>query len=150
MMDEAYFEDIVLDAPSRSRPYPVSEAEIIRFAGEWNPEPYHLDKAAAERSRIGRLFACGPHLIAICTKLTNEQRPRPVTVAGLGWDELRFTTPVFPDDVLQVEITAISKRLSNGTPGAGIVTYRLQLLNQHGQAVLSYRVTAMVECRPAG
>ena len=147
---EAYFEDIELDTPYRSRQYHVTEDEIIGFAKEWNPEPFHIDKAAAQKSKIGKIFACGPHIIAICTKLTNERRPRPATVAGLGWDELRFTTPVFHDDRLWVEITAKSKRRSNSNPGVGIVVYTLRVLNQMEQEVLTYTVSTMVECRLKG
>jgi acyl dehydratase len=147
MTDLAYYEDIETDIPRRTRFYPVSEDEIIRFAREWNPEPYHIDPEAAKESKIGRIFAAGPHLIAICTKLTNEIRPRPVTVAGMGWDELRFRTPVFPGDQVLVEITPLSKRLSGSQPGFGIVVYGLRLLNQDDREVLTYSVTTMVQCR---
>lgn len=148
MTDLAYYEDIATGVPQHTRFYPVSEEEIIRFAGEWNPEPYHVDPEAARQSKIGRLFAAGPHLIAICTKLTNEMRPRPVTVAGMGWDELRFRVPVFPGDRLQAEITPLSKRLSGSQPGFGIVVYGLRLLKEDGSEVLTYTVTTMVQCRP--
>ena len=143
-----YFEDITLDAVHTSRPYAISEDEIIRYASEWNPEPYHIDPQAAAKNRIGRIFASGPHLIAICTKLTNEKRPRPASVAGLGWDTLRFTTPVFGGDTLRVAIAAQSKRRSASRPDVGIVVYALRLFNQHDQDVLTYTVTTMVECRP--
>lgn len=144
---ESFFEDAEPGVPSRSRGYTVSEAEVIRFASEWNPEPYHIDPEAARANPIGRIFAAGPHLIAICTRLANERRPRPVTVAGMGWDELRFLQPVFPGDTLCAEITPLSKRLSQSRPGFGIVVYGMRLLNQRDEAVLTYRVTALLECR---
>ena len=146
-MENEYYEDIVLNKPYLSRLFEVTEAAIIEFAREWNPEPYHIDKKAAAANRIGRIFACGPHLIAICTKLTNEKRPRPVSVAGLGWDNLKFSTPVFGGDSLQVEIQAQSKRRSGSNLSVGIVVYSLRLFNQHNQDVLTYSVTTMVECR---
>ena len=146
-MQDEYFEDIEPGKVHTSRAYTITEDEIIRYAGEWNPEPYHIDPEAAARNRIGRIFACGPHLIAICTRLTNEKRPRPASVAGLGWDTLRFTTPVFGGDTLKVDIRAESKRRSKSNPDVGIVVYALRLYNQHDKDVLTYTVTTMVECR---
>ena len=146
-MQTEYFEDIELDVVYTSRPYSITEEEIIRYASEWNPEPYHIDPQAAAENKIGRIFACGPHLVAICTKLTNEKRPRPASVAGLGWDTLRFTTPVFGGDVLKVDIKPVSRRLSKSKPDVGIVVYALRLYKQDGSDVLNYTVTTMVECR---
>ncbi len=146
-MEEEYFEDIKLNSPYRSRYFKVTEEDIISFAKEWNPEPYHIDKEEAAKNKIGKIFACGPHLISICTKLTNERRPRPVVVAGLGWNDLHFSTPVFGEDKLFVEITTIAKRKSKSNPKVGIVEYGLRLLNQDDKEVLTYTVNTMVECR---
>jgi len=146
-LEDEFYEDIVLKTPYRTRYFDVSEEDIISFAKEWNPEPYHINKEEAAKTKIGKIFACGPHLIAICTKLTNERRPRPKTVAGLGWNNLQFITPVFGGDRLLVEIIATSKRKSNSDPRFGIANYSLRLLNQHEQEVLTYTVSTMVECR---
>ena len=146
-MEEEYFEDIELNSPYRSRYFTVTEEAIISFAKEWNPEPYHIDKEESAKSKLGKIFACGPHLISICTKLTNERRPRPVTVAGLGWNNLHFSTPVFDGDKLLVEIITLTKSKSKSNPKVGIVEYGLSLLNQDDKEVLTYTVSAMVECR---
>ena len=111
-MEEEYYEDIELNHSYRTRYFDVTEADIISFASEWNPEPYHIDPKEAAKSKIGKIFACGPHLIAICTRLTNERRPRPRTIAGLGWNDLQFASPVFGGDKLLVEIRVISKRIT--------------------------------------
>ena len=146
-MEEEFYEEIELDKPFKSRWFEVREEDIISFAKEWNPEPYHIDKDAASKNKIGRIFACGPHLISICTKLLNEKRPRPATVAGLGWNELDFSTPAFGGDKLLVEAKALDKRLSKSKPEFGVVKYGLRLLNQNGEEVLTYTVSTMVECR---
>ena len=147
IMENEYFEEIEINKAYRSRSFELSENDIISFAKEWNPEPYHIDPVEAAKNKIGKIFACGPHLISICTKLTNERRPRPVTVAGLGWNNLMFSTPAFGGDMLTVEILATSKRKSNSNPNVGIVVYNLRLLNQNMQEVLTYSVSTMVECR---
>lgn len=142
-----YYEDIALNVPMFSRYYTLTEADIISFAQQWNPEPFHVDPQAAAQSPMGKIFAAGPHLIAIATKLTNEFRPRPETIAGMGWDELRFKTPAFAGDKLYVENTAINKRRSNSKPTTGIVEYQLRLLKGNGVEVLTYRVTCLMQCK---
>ncbi|CAH0991954.1 hypothetical protein SIN8267_02069 [Sinobacterium norvegicum] len=144
-----YFHAIALDRVHRTRDFTLTEDDIISYASEWNPEPYHIDVEAAKQSRIGRVFAAGPHLIAISVKLTNERRPRPASVAGLGWDELRFKVPAFPDDQLYVETFAAEKRLSQSKPDTGIVRYVVNLKNQRDEVVLSYSVSTLVEVGPA-
>ncbi|GAA4902020.1 MaoC family dehydratase [Ferrimonas pelagia] len=146
-MTEQYFEQIEVGATDRTRFYSVSEAEIVEFALSWNPEPYHIDPAAAAQHQLGRIFACGPHIIAIATKLGNEQRPRPVAIAGLGWDELRFKAPVFGGDRLCLETQVADKRRSQSNPQQGIVTYALRILNQDEQVVMTYRITFLAQCQ---
>ena len=143
-MSVEYYSDIRLHQKYRSREYPLTEEGIIAFAREWNPEPFHVDPETAKKSRIGGIFAAGPHLIAICVKLTNEKRPRPASVAGMGWDELRFLKPALPGDRLIAESEVISKRISKSDPNYGIVRYAVQLLNQNDEPVLTYKVSVLV------
>lgn len=146
-MEEEYFEDVELNKVHRTRYFDITEEAIIAFAKEWNPEPFHIDKEVAAKHQIGRIFACGPHLISICVKLNNERRPRPASVAGLGWNDLTFSTPVFDGDRLYAESYAIEKRLSKSNPSVGLVKYDVKLRNQNDKAVLTYNVTTMIECK---
>ena len=118
-MSVEYYSDIRLHQKYRSREYPITEEGIISFAREWNPEPFHIDPEEARKTRIGGIFAAGPHLIAICVKLTNEKRPRPASVAGLGWDELRFLKPARPGDRLIAERTGLPVRVAED-PGTAV------------------------------
>lgn len=145
MMELDVFDDIRLGETRISRPYPVTEAEIIAFARQWNPEPFHIDKQAAMNHPVGRLFASGVHLLAISVKLANEVAWRDDFVAGLGWDEVRFLKPVFPGDTVRLEHCCVDKRRSTSQPDKGIITFSMNLLNQHDELNVSYKVTAMIK-----
>jgi len=151
-MTKEYFEDIKLNEKYRSREYHLSEKEMIEFAKVWEPRPYHIDPEFAKTTKFGSLIAIGNHLMAIGVRLTYElscEKEIPTAyIVGLGWDEVRFTTPARPGDRLVLEREPISKRESRSNTGAGIVCYANRLLNQQGEIVLTYKVTALVEKRP--
>ena len=140
------YDDIRVGETRHSRPYLIAEDEILSFARQWNPEPFHIDKKAAGSHPIGKLFASGVHLLAICVKLGNEFDPRAEFVAGLGWDEIRFLRPVFPGDLLRLELCCVDKRRSSSQPEKGIITMAMRLFNQMDELILSYSVTAMIIC----
>jgi len=146
-MPTEYFEDIKLHQKRKSRGYQLSEQEIIDFAKQWDPQPFHIDHEFAKSTKFGGLSASGAHLIAICVKLGNEKNPTPAWMAGLGWDKVRFLSPARPGDVLTLEIETTSKRESKSDPNAGIVHFAGRLLNQHGEPVLAQKGSALVAKR---
>ena len=146
-MELEYFEDIKLHQKYRSREYVLHEKEIIDFAKEWDPQPFHIDAEFAKNTSVGSLSAAGVHLMAICAKLDSERKIKPAYVAGLGSDELRFVAPARPGDILVLEVETISKRNSKSAPNAGIVGYAMQLLNQQGEPVIKAKSAALVEKR---
>ena len=95
-----WFDDLVLGMRFKSPEKRVTREDIKRFASEFDPQAYHLDEAAAERSVFGGLVASGWHTAAIAMRLAVETRPfGPHPLLGLGVDELRWLAPVRPDDV---------------------------------------------------
>ena len=68
-------------------------------------------------------------------------------LAGLGLDEVRFLAPVRPGDTLVLDVETVSTRESKSNPEAGIVSHSFKLLNQHEEAVLTYKGAGMVEKR---
>ena len=148
-MNELYFEEIEENTIWRSRPFLLEEKDIIEYALEWNPEPYHTDPDAGKQSPIGSIFAAGVHLISISVKLANERNPLPKIVAALGWDELRFKNPGLPGDQLILETETISKRVSQSQPQYGIIRYEVRLLNQDNMPTLAYMANVMVKTRIA-
>jgi acyl dehydratase len=147
-MSTAYFEDIKLHEVYRSREYPLIDKDIIAFARQWDPQPFHLDPEFAKKTKFGGLTASGTHLVAICVKLGCEREPTPAWVAGLGWEKVKFLAPARPGDILVMEIETIAKRELKSDPTAGVTHFATRLLNQRGEAVLSIEGDAMVAKRP--
>ena len=125
------------------------DAEAIRaFAAQYDPQPFHLDEAAARASVFGRLVASGWHTMALTMRLLVEGGLQPAWgLIGLGADELRWPRPVEPGDVLQVEWEVIEARPSASKPDRGIARFRITTRNQRGEVVLTLVTTVLVPRR---
>jgi acyl dehydratase len=125
------------------------DAEAIRaFAAQYDPQPFHLDEAAARGSLFGRLVASGWHTMALTMRMLVEGGLQPAWgLIGLGADELRWPRPVEPGDVLQVEWEVIETRPSSSKPDRGIARLRVTTRNQRGEVVLSLITTVLVPQR---
>src|ERR1700679_1658501 len=96
-----WFDDLKLGMRFKSLEVVVTAEDIKRFAAEFDPQPFHLDEAAAERTMFKGLAASGWHTAAIAMRLAIETRPfGPHPLLGLGADELRWLAPGRPGDVL--------------------------------------------------
>ncbi len=144
-----HYEDVQLDVPQRSGTYTVPRDEVIEYARKWDPQPWHLDDEEAAKTLFGRISACFSHVFAIMGKLTIEAEDRLAVIAGLGFEEFMMRAPVHPDDVLELEMTPVAKRVSASKPDRGIVTTRFSLRNQDGVEVLTGEGRAMVSLRSA-
>jgi len=106
-----WFDDLEIGMCFKSGGKLVTREDIKRFAAEFDPQPYHLDEAAAERSVMGGLAASGWHTAAIVMRLCIETRPfGPHPIFGLGVDELRWLAPVRPGDADAVADEAAGRR----------------------------------------
>ncbi len=146
-----YFEDIILNDPKDSRVVTLDKNEVISFAKEWDPQPFHIDEQEAEKWPLG-LTASGLHTVAIAVKLANEisKNVEPSSVvAGLGWEAIRFPQSVKPGDKLRCTTEVIAKRDSNSKPDMGITTSSIVLKNQLGEVVLSFTTSTMLMKRPS-
>jgi acyl dehydratase len=147
-MTSGYFEDIEVGDIRKAGPYFVSKNEIIQFAKQYDPRPFHIDEAAAVRSAFGGLAASAAHTFAIFISLTNEFRPPFCAIAGLGYDELRLPNAVRPGDELYLESTTLEKRESKSKRDRGIVRGQSRLRNQKGETVLQCVGSVLVARRP--
>ena len=148
-MHGLYLEDISVGERFLSDAHGVTEEEIIAFAKQFDPQPFHLDREAASASVFGGLSASGWHTAALAMRLFMTG---PVQFAGgaigLGVDELRWPTAVRPNDTIQLETEILETRLSRSKSGYGIVRVRNIARNQKGEVVLSYSANALVQSRP--
>jgi acyl dehydratase len=120
------------------------------FAAEFDPQPFHLDEAAARDSLFGRIAASGWYTAAVSMRLLVKGE---LTIAGgligLG-GQTSWPRPTYPGDTLRVETEILAVRTSESKPDRGIVTARNQTFNQHGEAVQISVVKMLVPRRPAG
>ena len=147
-MTSLYFEDIEVGDSRKAGPYFVSKAEIIQFAKQYDPRPFHIDEEAAARSVFAGLSASAAHTFAIFILLTNKYQPPFRAIAGLGYDELRLPNAVRPGDDLYLEATTLEKRESKSKPDRGILRNQIHLRNQKGETVLQCIGSVFVAKRP--
>jgi acyl dehydratase len=120
----------------------------MAFAREFDPQPFHVDLAAAEQSIFKGLAASGWHTAAITMRLFVQATNFAEGAVGLGVDELRWPLAVRPGDSLRVEVEIIELRESRSKPTHGIIRIRNVTTNQRGEIVQTMFANAMVPRRP--
>ena len=143
-----YFEDLPIGYESKVGSYELSAVEIIELAKRWDPQPFHVDEAAAKNSVFGGLVASSLHLFAICTRLFFDHADQIQTVAMLGKDRIRLPSPARAGSTLTYFTRCIDRRESKGRPEVGIVTLEDELTDEQGNTVLTQQVTLMVARKP--
>jgi len=114
----------------------VTAEEIKRFAQEYDPQPFHLDEAAARGSFFGELAASGWHTAGMTMRLLVDSDFKAANgLIGAGFEDLRWPRPVRPGDELRVETEVLEVRASSSRPDIGLVKVRMTTLNQNGEAV---------------
>ena len=131
-----FYEDMAPGTGLSAAGGPVDKAEIVEFARQWDPMPFHTDGSSAP----------GIYILAYKQRLLH-QLPQMAVLASFGYDEVRFHEPVKPGDTLSLALEWVSRRESTSKPHTGIVTLRLSLLNQRNAVVLSHLDTVLVRRR---
>jgi acyl dehydratase len=127
----------------------VDVAAIKGFAAAFDPQPFHLDEAAAGASIFGRLVASGWHTMALTMRMLVDGELRSLWgLVGLGADELRWPRPVVPGDVLSVEWEVLETRPSSSKPDRGTARLRVTTRNQRDEVVLTLITTILLPRRP--
>ncbi|WP_158808871.1 MaoC/PaaZ C-terminal domain-containing protein [Beijerinckia sp. L45] len=151
MADLRYFEDIEPGESVRSGPVAVTREAILAFAQIYDPQPFHLDEAAASDSLLGGLAASGWHTTAMGMRLFYEGFVRHVASMGApGIDEARWLRPVRPGDQLSLVTTIVDKRVSASRPDRGFLAIALDLRNGADDSVMTQRFSMIVQRRGTG
>ncbi|MCS6811466.1 MAG: MaoC family dehydratase [Tepidimonas sp.] len=115
----------------------VTEEEIVAFARQFDPQPFHLDPEAARHSVFGALCASGWHTCALAMRLMVTNFLHETSSLGSpGLESLKWLKPVYPGDELRLRHTITDKRPMNKRPDVGLVRTVWELFNQHGDRVL--------------
>ena len=144
-LSERYLEDFAVGQTFGSGRLHIDKERVLAFAAEFDPQPFHLDEAAARRSIFGGLAASGWHTAAATMRLLTESDLKPAGgIIGAGLDECRWPRPVRPGDELRVECEVLEVRPSKSRPEQGLVKLRTTTLNQDGEAVMVHVVNLVV------
>lgn len=149
-MRDLYLEDFEVGQVFTTGSLHVAAADIVRFATEFDPQPFHLDEAAAGRSIFDGLAASGWHTAALTMRLLIDSEFRIAGgLIGLGFEELRWPRPVRAGDELRVRSEVLEKRESKSRPRQGLVKMRNATVNQHDEPVQIAVGTLIVPRRPS-
>ena len=145
-----YFEDF---RPGQELPlatHTISRAEIVAFAAEFDPQPFHLDEAAAADTLLGGLAASGWHTCALFMRMLFDGWLRDCASMGSpGVDTLKWLRPVRAGDILSGRSVVLEVRASKSRPDRGFVRFRHEVTNAAGQTVLLMENPVMLGRRAA-
>src|SRR5688572_16158414 len=149
-MPARYLEDFAVGQTFRSGRLRVGEEQIKRFAAEFDPQPFHLDDAAARNTLFTGLAASGWHTAALTMRLLVDSELKPAGgLIGAGIEELRWPKPVRPGDELRLGGEILTVRASKSRPSHGLVKVRITTVNQNDEPVQIFIANLVVPRRPA-
>jgi acyl dehydratase len=144
-----YFEDYEPGAQYEYGYASVTEAEIIDFARQFDPQPIHVDPAFAATGPFGGIIASGWHTAGLMMRLLADHfLSRVASLASPGIDELRWAVPVRPGDRLRLRVTITEARISRSKPDRGLIRTRVELLNDDDGCAISVLAMNLMGRRP--
>jgi acyl dehydratase len=144
-----YFEDFNIGEKTELGSHAVTEAEMLAFAREYDPQRIHVDRDFAARTMFGGLIASGWHTCAMFMRmLVDHMLIDASAIASPGVDAIRWIRPVRAGDVLRAEAEVIEITPSRGRPDRGLVKHDCKVFNQQGELVMTLRTLALFARRP--
>ena len=140
-----YFEDFEAGQEFPFGPHPVTRAEIVAFAAEFDPQPFHLDEKAAADSLLGGLAASGWHTCALFMRMMFDGWLKDSASMGSpGIDRLKWLRPVRPGDVLSGRTLVLEMRASGSRSDRGFLKVRHDIANARGEPVMLVEHSIMI------
>lgn len=148
---ELYFEDYEPGSVHEFGSIRVDEEEVLAFGRRFDPQVFHTDPEAAERTEYGGLIASGWHTAGLMMRLYSDHYLSKVaTLVSPGVDNLRWLRPVRPGDELSLRVTVAEARRSRSKPDRGLVRSDVEVLNQRGEVVMTLSALNFFLCRTPG
>jgi len=149
-MDPICLDDLAVGEVYELGARSVSRDDIVAFAREWDPQPFHLDEEAARDTPYGGLIASGWHTVCIFMRLfADGLLNRAVAMGAHGIEELRWQKPVRPGDTLLARAEVLAVQPSRSRPDRGVARMRSVVTNQNGEEVLSFAAAVIFGRRRA-
>ena len=150
-MSLLYFEDFPPGEVSEYGDRLVTAEDIVEFARDFDPQPFHLDDEAGRETQAGGLIASGWHTAALLMRMNcDEFILRSASQGAPGTDEVNWLKPVRPGDRLRVRRKTLSARVSRSRPETGLVEMLFEVLNQNGEIVMTQKGTLFIGRRHSG
>ena len=150
-MSKLHWEDFTAGQIFEHGPRRITREEIVGFAAEFDPQPMHLDEAAARATMLGGLSASGWHACCILMRMcTDSFVLNSASMGAPGVDEVKWLIPIRPGDALTLRATVMETRVSNSRPAMGFVRFMFELINQTGQRAVTLTTSLMMTRRPGG
>ncbi len=144
-----YFDDLPKGYSFETGTRTLSEADIIGFARQWDPQPFHTDPEAAKASPYGGLIASGFHSLLTAYALTLEANVwNEASMGSPGMENLRWIRPVRPGDTLRVTVEVTSSTPSKSRGDRGRTGFRHTVVNQNDEVVMTYHCINILARRP--
>jgi len=144
-----YFEDFppgtLIDCGSRV----VSKEEIIRFAREFDPQPFHIDEAAAAKTHFGGVVASGWHSGSLSMRMVVDAVMQDSSCMGSpGIERLRWLKPLRADTFVNVKFRVLEAELSKSRPDRGRLKVVFELYDDKGELLMDSIAIVLFGCRP--
>jgi acyl dehydratase len=143
-----YFDDFKVGDTFDCGSKTFSKKEIIEFARQFDPQPFHVDEEQAARSQFGGLIASGWHTCAASMRLIVDNM-RNASMGSPGVDSIRWLKPVRPGDTLHLRATVLEIEPSKSRPDRGRVRMRYEMLDLAGEPVMSMSAVGIIRRRTA-
>jgi acyl dehydratase len=155
-----FFDDINVGDRMEIGSHTFGAEEIKLFAAQFDPQPFHVDEAAAAQSHFGALCASGWHTASMWMRLRihygeredaeRAARGEPIATLGPspGFREMKWLRPVYAGDTISYASEVADKRVSQSRPRWGLIEVHNTGTNQNGELVMSFKSSAFVERRP--
>lgn len=148
-MQTRHWEEFTAGSVIEYGPRLVTREEIVAFAQQFDPQPMHLDDAAARASMLGGLSASGWHICALAMRMIADGILHDAEAMGSpGVDEVRWIVPLRPGDRIMLRATVADCRTSRSRPEIGFTAFGFELINQDGATIMTMSSTIMFGRRP--
>ena len=145
-MQQQYWEDLEIGKILETGAITIAAADIIEYATDFDPQPYHLDPVVAETSIFGGHCASGWQVCALMMRLFVDSlnRENIQSSGSTSVDSLRWLMPVFAGDTLIAAVTIVDRKLSTEYPGYGLIDCEISVSNQHHKKVIQLTTDVLV------
>ena len=143
-----YFEDFTVGLTFTTNETLISKNEIIDFASKYDPQTFHLDEELAKDGPFGQLTSSGFMTLGKSfTQIFNTEVFNGTSMGAWGLDELRWTKPVYPNDILKTKVEVLETKKSKKNPTKGTVRLKQTVTNQNDEIVMTWISNSMLKTK---